>query len=155
MTRYDEPQHAELRAALGGTKPLAIIERRKAPLTYKWFDEYGGVTVGSENVDWHWRDGPEGWEFLVGDPKFIAAFLELEARRSLYSSRFAFQCDMGRLLGYPISEDQDVAERGARAWWLSIGGCGCSKCGGPITAEERIELSAYKARTQPYPRGGK
>lgn len=142
-------QH-EASEALEGRKPLAIIEERKAPRTF-------GALLELDSPRIILQQGDEGPEVLVGDIRAVNKYRETLRNRGQYRDRFYFQVAVGQVLGYDFlpapdapAAEYEAAANGAREWWFSIGLCGCSKCGGPITRTERLQYDAGLARTQPH-----
>lgn len=141
-----EQQTRDAQAVARGDKPLAIIERVKAPETYtaylrllerRAFDSKRGVFVVQ-------RMGQEGLEILVAaNAGVYRQYIALLHCRARYT-RKAYQGAMGKLLGYDIDDIQ--------AWYgdPTSMSCECSKCGGEVTAHDRLEHDAWLARTQSH-----
>lgn len=148
--RVTEPQYREAQAVMSRTRPLCIVELRKAPATYAWLADMTNNHREPDGVMWNisFHTGDEGKEIVVAENGFFQAYIDLLKRRALYGTRASFLVAMGTLCGY-VQEDptRESTRVSAAEWWFSIGGCGCSKCGGPITRREQLTLDAHTART--------
>ena len=140
-----EPQWSDALDALEGLAPLAIVERRKAPRTFRYFTN-DKIRLEDQYRAWiHIRTGSEGPELVISQSMdTIRAYVKLIEKSGDYP-RALFQTRLGELLGYSTAKIRE---------WLNVGWptcqCECSKCGGPITrfTYDRLEEDARKARTQ-------
>ncbi len=147
-----EQQMRDAQAVVRGDKPLAIIEHRKAPQAYAdWlkiharlisadFESYRSVFV-------YHRHGSEGWEILVALTRAIYLdYLSLLNDRWMHT-RKEYQAAMGDVLGYDHSDTY--------AWFLDPTSmrCECSKCGGKVTPQDRLDHCAWLAEHEEVKNG--
>jgi hypothetical protein len=141
-------QYQQLLDTLNGEQNFCIIERRKALELYELLEEmhdwhqFFHNTRPGRTLEIDWRVGDEGVEWIIGMRGYASAYRDLLARRDEYS-RFNFQIAMGQLLGYNIESCIEFAADPVD--------CACSKCGGPQTDLDRLDLARWRARGCPHP----
>lgn len=139
-----EQQMRDAQAVVRGDKPLAIIEQRKAPGTYDQWSQIYARVISTKSDTYrkayvYQRVGEEGNEILVARTRAIYLdYLSLLADRWMHA-RKEFQALMGAVLGYDSSDNY--------AWYLDPTSmrCECSKCGGTVTPQDRLDHVAWLA----------
>lgn len=138
----DKTALEQMRSVLNGTKPFTVIERRKSEFTFKWIEDNKAriERLYSVEVMFHMNKS-EGEEMLVSrDHTSISNYLNI-LKGDSHPTRTSKQKAFGALFGYSES-DVDFWVNDSEGWKGCE--CTCSKCGGPITKEERASLDFTK-----------
>lgn len=134
-----ETQAEDVLSVTNGRQRLAIVEKRKAPLTYALLlEQYHDWAAGRGNglgadMVLQVHDAGDGPEFLVAASTFVVEqYLALLAARYEYTRR-DFQIAVGLLIGYPVANCIEFADNPPD--------CECAKCGGPYVDSGKYQYA--------------
>ena len=125
-----EDYRQDILDAIGGRKPVAVIEQRKCEEAFKWAWQLArkgvpDITFSTLHLaDGHGVKHPA---LMIGNSIAILKLLKRMRRyqRELAELRASYQVDVGVLLGY---EEQDCHDYTRSELSRT---CGCEMCGGP------------------------
>ena len=130
----------QMKGVLDNVKPFTVIEKRKSEFTFNFIEEHKAQLESQYGVEiMFYMNFSEGPEMLISrSHTAIANYLHI-LRGDSHPTRESKQKAFGALFGY---SDEDIA------FWVNDSEgwkgceCECSKCGGPITKEERNDMEA-------------